>query len=453
MLAVRPDSVRGNVGAARVALARGRVPEARRHVEVALAQDGEDVAVQVALADVEIAEGHPDAARAALERAARRDFGQPGVHARLADLTGRAPAEVPATTGGVLARAAAHPYDPRALVDAGARLAAEGRREEAVGFLEKALWLADLDPAAAQRAARLLPTCDPEWVGRRVVPVRVYADETVRGDPYWDFRARLLWLSVSNSLDPILTTRFVVTRLTPVDTGMETPRLEPIFERFRAITWRAPPGIVAAFTERPPPAGGTMYRRGLADFMGRHLLVRLEPGETRSRVLAHEVLHLYGGIHVNPELESLMNPSGDSHKLDAGNARIARSLRTRGFSGQGLEQDVLSRVDLDEVIDSFEAAISVNLLFRRAGLDQALQAREQSRYVAAREARKATQLDPHLADVSRTLAHLMLADRRRGEALLLLDSAARLYGSDTRQGRETRAETESLRKELEREYP
>ena len=56
-------------------------------------------------------------------------------------------------------------------------------------------------------------------------------------------------------------------------------------------------------------------------------------------------------------------------------------------------------------------------------------------------------MDPHLADVSGMLARLMLADGRRGEALLLLDSAARLYGN-TSKGRAARAAAEALAREL-----
>ncbi len=36
------------------------------------------------------------------------------------------------------------------------------------------------------------------------------------------------------------------------------------------------------------------------------MTVRLEAGASESRVLAHEILHLYGTIHVLDDLESLI---------------------------------------------------------------------------------------------------------------------------------------------------
>jgi hypothetical protein len=82
---------------------------------------------------------------------------------------------------------------------------------------------------------------------------------------------------------------------------------------------------------------------------------------------------------------------------------------------------------------------------------QAIRSSGYSRPLAAREAQRATSLDPHLADVLRMLARLMLADGRRGEALLLLDSASRLH-ANTPAGREAHAAAEALRRELEALY-
>ncbi len=451
VLAVRPGSVRARVGAGRIALARGKPTAARDHFEQALAADPEAVDALLGLADVEAAAGRPTAARDLLERAARVDFRQPGVHGRLMDLTGRAPPGRPLTTREALERAQAHPYDPRALTQAGARLLAEGHGEQAAPLLKKAVWLVDLDPAAALRALALLPSVDPAWEKRRAVPVRVFADETLRSQAHWDFRMRLLWLGISNSLDPVLATRFVPVELRALQSGKGPLRLEPWYERFRLSMARAPAGIVAAFTERPPPQAGGSHSRGLAEFLGRYLVVRLEPGQTTSRVLAHEVLHLYGAVHISPEVESLMNPSGESKRLGATNQRIARAVRGRTFQGIGLEGDVLAHADLDEVVAAYEAALAVNMLFRNAGIAQAIRSSSYSRPLAAREAQRATSLDPHLADVSRTLARLMLADGRRGEALLLLDSAARLYGN-TAEGREAHAAAKALARELEALY-
>ncbi len=451
VLAVRPGSVRAHVGAGRIALARGEPTAARNHFEQALAADPEALDALVGLADLETAADRPTAARDLLERAARLDFRQPGVHERLMDLTGRAPPGRPGrplSTREALERVQAHPYDPQALTEAGARLVADGHGAQAAPLLKKAVWLADLHPAAARRALALLPSVDPAWEKRRAVSVRIFADETVRSQPHWRFRMRLLWLGISNSLDPVLATRFVPVELRALQSGQGPLRLEPWYQRFRLSTARAPAGIIAAFTERPPPQAGAGYSRGLAAFLGRHLVVRLEPGQTTSRVLAHEILHVYGAIHVSPELESLMNPTGESKRLDVANQRIARAVRGRTFQGIGLQADVFAHADLDEVLAAYQAALAVNMLFRNAGITQAIRSSAYSRPLAARKARRATRLDPHLADVSRMLARLMLANGRRGEALLLLDSAARLYGN-TSEGREARAASEALARELE----
>jgi len=372
------------------------------------------------------------------------------VHERLAELTGRAPPEAPADLDAALARAGAHPYDPRALRDAGAALADAGRGADAVPFLEKALWLADRDPGAARDAARRLPELDPAWRERRVVAVRVFVDESVRDDRGWRYRVRLLWLQASRSLDPILATRFVVVEQRPVRTGSGPLALDPWIAQFRASTLAAPDGIVAAFTERPPPAAGPR-RAGLAELLGRHLVVRLAPGENASRVLAHELLHVYGGIHVSPELDALMNPSGESRRVDAGNQAIARATRSRGFSGRGLGEDVLARVDRAAAVAAYEEALAVNLLFREAGIAQAVRTRDASRALAAREASRAKALDRHLADVATVVARFLLADGRRAEAMLLLDSAARFHGGSAA-GRRARAEADALAAALAAEH-
>ena len=254
------------------------------------------------------------------------------------------------------------------------------------------------------------------------MPVRVFADETLRAQPHWDFRMRLLWLGISNSLDPVLATRFVPVELRALQSGKGPLRLEPWYERFRLSMARAPAGIVAAFTERPPPQASGTHSRGLAEFLGRYLVVRLEPGQTTSRVLVHEILHLYGAVHISPEVDSLMNPSGESKRLDAANQRIARAVRDRTFQGIGLEGDVLAHADLDEVVAAYEAALAVNMLFRNAGIAQAIRSSTYSRPLAAREAQRATAPGP--APGGR-LAHARPA-HARGRAARRGPAAARL---------------------------
>ena len=61
------------------------------------------------------------------------------------------------------------------------------------------------------------------------------------------------------------------------------------------------------------------------------MAVRLEPREVKSRTLIHEVLHLYGAVHINPDLDSIMTPSGSSLDLDPANRAIIELLRRRRF--------------------------------------------------------------------------------------------------------------------------
>ena len=51
-------------------------------------------------------------------------------------------------------------------------------------------------------------------------------------------------------------------------------------------------------------------------------------------------------------------------------------------------------------------------------------------------------LDPHLADVSRFVAHLLLRSGRPAAGVVMMESAGRLYGPKTKQGRATLADAE-----------
>ena len=135
-------------------------------------------------------------------------------------------------------------------------------------------------------------------------------------------------------------------------------------------------------------------------------------------------------------------------QLDRPSARVVRAMRRRVFLTGDARRDVLPHIDLAEAISAYEAVLAVNLNFRRMGLQAAFRTRRTSRYQAADEARVAVGMDAHLADVLDIVAALLRADRRPAEALILLDAAARLYGSDTARGRETSAAAESLRRWL-----
>lgn len=372
-----------------------------------------------------------------------------GAHARLEQLTGPAERVRLSSLDAELARALRHPYDPWALVRAGEALSRDGRNEEAVFLLEKAAWLTDLDPASGLEALHLLREIDPAWRQRRIVPVQVYADERIRAVEGWRFLMRTVWLSASNSLEGVLQTRFLPLSIDSLDTDGMPNDLDEVHASLVAGTPAPAEGLRALLTGRSVPDGPGVFKRGVAEFLGRSLVVRVEPGATHSRVLAHEILHLYGAIHVVEDVDSLMNPSGESLVLDAPSLAIVRALRRRGFASGGIEENVLPWVDLEEAIDAYTNALGVNLMFREENILEARREGQLSRVFAAVRAKRAMALDVHLADASRVVAILMLADQRRAEALMMLELASDLYGRRTPRGRETAQRADLLRSALQ----
>jgi hypothetical protein len=309
------------------------------------------------------------------------------------------------------------------------------------------LWLADRHPPSATAAADLLAALSPAWSRRRVVPVHVLADEEVRADEGWRFRLRALWLAVSNSLREVLDTRFVAVSIGDFRSAGGAQELESL----HAAVWEAQPdappeGVLAVFVARPGPEAPGSGTRGLAEFAGRRITLRLGPEGPRAELalLAHEILHLYAGVHVAPELESLMNPTGESMVLDAFNQRIVRAMRPRRFGTGGIAGDVLPWIDVGETREALLQSLSANLEFRRLGLAEAIRTSELSRLQASRRWNEARQLDPHLGDVASFLAELSLFDGRRAEAAALLEVAAELHGASVR-GRAARERADALR--------
>jgi tetratricopeptide (TPR) repeat protein len=451
VLAARPDHAPALVGLGRVALLSGELETARGFFERALAADPGAVQARVGLADVAVSEGDPSRAREVLEPALADAEAPLGVHARMAQLTGRAPPAKPSSPEEALRLAEAHPYDPVALVAAGDLLAGAGRGAEALPLLEKAVWLSDIEPLAARRALALLPGLSAEWSRRRVVPVHVYADESFRAQPVWRFQLRSLWAAASAALDPLLETRFVIVSIQEFETADLGDPLDPIFQRLIEASADARGGIVAGFTARPEPHVRGLARRGMATFLGRRLVARVPPPAARSRVLVHELLHLYGAVHVPDEVASLMNPTGGALELDAANARVVRALRSRHFASGVFARDVLGRIDLEEAIAAYEQLLKVNLYLRRSGISEAYEKSRHSRFAARRAVLQATQIDANLADMSRVMAQMLLAVERRVDALVLLEMAAQLYG-DTPEGRSTTARARELRRALEDLY-
>jgi hypothetical protein len=280
-----------------------------------------------------------------------------------------------------------------------------------------------------------------------VVPVITWADESVTGHPGWRGRVRALWRGVSDTLGPILDTAYVPVSIRTFSSVGADDRLASIDREWRLAQAPAPPqGILAGFTERGVPRQTGTWRLGQADFVGRRLLVRLEPGATASRPLVHELLHLYGAVHVADDLPSIMNPSGGTSTLDPGNARIVEELRLRRFIDAGPAVTLLENADAGALTEAYAAALRRNLSFRRLGVIEGLAARSESRILAAQKIRAAASLDDHLGDVSRFLAQLLLAQQRVGEAADLLEIASILYGLDSSQGRESARDAEALRR-------
>jgi tetratricopeptide (TPR) repeat protein len=451
---VERSEPRALTGLGRVALADGDLPAARRWFEAALESDPRSQHALLALAALDTRAGASEAARRSLERVLALDTAHLLAHARLAKLTGRAPAEALASISSAdeaLELAAAHLYDPRALLRAGELLVRDGRGDEALPPLERAVWLADRHPSSAFAALRLLSEIDEGWSRRRAIPVHLYADEMIRAQEGWRFGQRTLWQRTSATLDPVLHVRFVPVSMAAFRTRALSSQLDPIFESLRRTATPPPKrGIVAGVTGRRPPRAAGHWKLGLAEFLGRTLVVRDAPRQRR--VLVHELLHLFGAVHVSERFPSIMNPDGGAMDLDGPNVGIVRATQRRGFTGRGFEADVIARVDLEEMIAAYLGALEVNLELRKLGIAEAIQAGKLSRHQQRRERREATRLDPHLGDVSRRLAWLMLADGRRVEALFLLETAVQLYGRRSVRGKATFEESEALRKALVERY-
>jgi tetratricopeptide (TPR) repeat protein len=438
-----PGSAAARIGLGRTGLAQGDLASAQDHFERALGHGPSAVDALLGLARVARRQGRAADARAHLERALAADPWRAATHFELAALTGPAP-RTPADLDEALRRAREHPYDVAAGLAAGSALAAAGRSAEALLRLESLLWLADLDPQAARRAWALLVVLDPAWRERRAVRVDSFADESIRAHPDWQFRLRLAWLGASKALGPLLGVRFLPATLQGFASSAAPPSLEAIDAAFGAQTTRAPKeGVLAAFTERAPPSAPGGERIGQAQFLGRRLAVRLETEPGPSRVLLHEVLHLYGGVHVADDVASLMNPSGESLVLDPLNARIVYELRQRRFRGD-FDADILELIDLEATTRAYEDALRKNLALRRAGLAEATQTAATSRIEAQRAAARVLQLDPHLGDVARFVSLLLRRGERPASAAFLLETAANLYGPRTKRGRQAAADAERI---------
>ncbi len=445
-LQASPQSVAARVGMGRLALARNRDAEARDWFDQALARDPDSVDALLGAAAAESrGDGDPEKARRHLERALARVPGHPEAHSAFAELTGRAPPAEATDADALAARATRHPYDPVAAFEAGLALARAGNSHAAIPQLENAVWMTDLHPETGFAAGKLLAQLDDAWRGRHLVPVRVYADEGIRARPGWEFRMRWAWKGISEALDPVLRTRFLPVSLAAFESAGEPNELGSMLRKFVRETQDAPHGILAAFTARGVPRRAGRYSLGLAEFLGRRLVVRFTRESRSLRMLAHEVLHLYGAIHVVDDIDSVMNADGQALVVDGLNVRIAQSLRNRHFLPGDREVNIHPYIELRQTVDAYRAALRANLLFRDAGVQDLLEARRRSRVEAAAISRRIERLDPHLADVSLFVAKLLIRDDRPVQGIYMLESAARLYGLQTPRGREAERSARRLR--------
>ena len=106
---------------------------------------------------------------------------------------------------------------------------------------------------------------------------------------------------------------------------------------------------------------------------------------------------------------------------------------------------MLERVDEAELAEALIAGLDANVRMRRAGLREAMEEARTSRFSGQRMARQAIGQDRHLGDVARLSAFVLLRNDRVHEAVVLMESAARLYGPRSRAGRAAQAEADRWR--------
>jgi hypothetical protein len=320
---------------------------------------------------------------------------------------------------------------------------ASGRLELAAPLLEKVVWLGDVDVGVTAEALGLLAEVDP-GAPTRVVPVHVFADAEARSDEGWRFRIRTRWAEVSTSLARVLEARFVVLGIEPFEPGAGADVVSGMasLARVEAPEYGIVAGMLGASeVEAADGSGEIDPRRGAAEFLGRRLLVRFEPGASGERLLAHEILHLYGAVHAPASSDSLMSATGDSKVVDAANRRILALTRERIFGPGGVERNLLPGLDLSAAIDAWGGALRLDLALRGPELARAVAVSGLSPGAAGP--------DPHLGDVAHWVAALLVTEGRPDEGALLLETASSLHGSQTALGRAEAEEARRLRAEAE----
>ena len=424
-----PNSVAARLGLARIAIAQSQWEYARAQWSQAKEVCSSCAEVWIVAARLALGEGSPGVSREHLEQALAHDPYAAEAHDLLAKLTSHA--AVSSQLGPTL-QLRVRPYDLHVRRVAAEQLIDAGRFEEALSAIEESLWLADQDEGEVLQLLKLEQNLRKK--PRSIVWVNSYADEELRAMPGWKYQIRVFWREANRVLSPILGLRFLPRRIEDFSIPSNVGELQSIEMAFLRRLGETPPaGVLVAFSGREPSQRRGHFRRGQADFLGRRVVVRVEESLQTSRILAHEMLHLFGAVHVVSDLDSLMNPSGSSKKLDALNAEIVRSLRLRSFESDELESEVFSKVNLSETTDAYLALLKVNLAYRNI-------ANQSVRDPGVRVAG----LDPHLADVSRFVGRLLERQGKIQEAQKWMGNAARLYGFASLKGKGALAEMERL---------
>jgi Tfp pilus assembly protein PilF len=454
LLAVHPSSTAARLGLAAVARRRSEAEGERRWLEDALRVAPLDPDALAARSALYFEEGEGAQARRLLEQAIERRPRDAAIHAALLRQTGmasRSPA--PASLTQALALANAHPYDPWAQLQAARALVAAGDEEQARLHLWRGIRNADLAPRAARAGIALLREIDPEWAEVRVVPVHSYADLGLSQQPEWKMRLRLLWARSGRTLEPLLSTVFVPVSFSTFSSLGSKDDLASIDAAWHAQTRRWPgSGLIAGFTERPMPRYGGVHRLGQAQLLGRRLIVRVEPDAEESRTLIHELLHIYGAVHVAAGVESIMNPSGESLALDPVNQGIVTLVGDRRFATGSMQRDVLRYIDAESLTKIYVDSLRLNLRLRSAGIEGAKEASRESRFIAYKKAREALALDPQLADVAILVAQLLAYQERYAQAAVYHDLVADLLGPGSPRGQQARVDARKLRRVSEALY-
>lgn len=445
VLELSPQNSTAQEGLVTIARLRGDTASQRELLASWLKAHPTSSNASLAWAKLERKDGKIEQASSVLAAALDVHPNNPALLALQLELTGPAPSLEGLSDDDIVVLSRQHPFDLALRLRVARLQIANGDLEAARDGLRRSYWLADLAPTEGAEIGQLLATIDPAFAGRKIVPVHIYADQTITSQPGWQMRLRILLRKSSAALDPLAKTHYVPYSMSSFSSKRATAKLVSLENAWLRSQRRWPAeGILLGLTERFP-GRLTSQTLGRAELLGRRAFVRLTPGATESRTLLHEVFHLYGGVHVADAIDSLMNPSGETNTIDQLNARIVALTRGRTFGPGGEAANVDPFVDSRLLVQVYIETLQVNLAFREEALGQAKATGAVSRYAAHDLARKATKLDDHLAQVSEHVSRMLVRDRLPAKAAVYCDLAARLYGENSAKGKALRKRGDRLR--------